>query len=94
LTIALGVAAMIIVYLLFRSHIAEKSDEFIKLFAFVIVAFSAIFLIVVGYTDSQVAPAYSLLGTIIGYVFGREASARRQTAGEQRGDAAETASRG
>jgi hypothetical protein len=74
LTIFLGVSALILVSILFRRHIGDKTEEFVKVFAFVIVAFSALFLIVAGYADSQVAPAYSLLGTIIGYVFGRNGS--------------------
>lgn len=76
LTIVLGVAAMLVVGFLFRNHIHDKTDEFVKLFAFVIVVFSAIYLIIAGYTDSQVAPAYSLLGTIIGYIFGREGASK------------------
>jgi hypothetical protein len=80
LTIFLGVSALVLVSLLFWRHIREKSDEFVKLFAFIIVVFSAIFLIVVGYADSQVAPVYSLLGTIIGYVFGREVGRPAATA--------------
>lgn len=76
LTIVLGVSAMLVVAFLFRNHIHDKTDEFVKLFAFVVVVFSAIFLIIAGYTDSQVAPAYSLLGTIIGYIFGRESSTK------------------
>lgn len=79
LTIVLGVSAMLVVAFLFRNHIHDKTDEFVKLFAFVVVVFSAIFLIIAGYTDSQVAPAYSLLGTIIGYIFGRESSAKPTT---------------
>lgn len=74
LTILLGVSAMILVSILFWRHIGDKTEDFVKVFAFVIVAFSALFLIVAGYADSQVAPAYSLLGTIIGYVFGRNGS--------------------
>lgn len=80
LTILLGVAALVLVSWLFRKHIQDKTDEFVKLFAFVIVSFAAIFLIVAGYADSQVAPAYSLLGTIIGYVFGRDSAARNAPA--------------
>src|SRR5436190_1250589 len=45
LTIFLGVAAMVLVVCLFWNHVQTKTDEFVKLFAFVIVAFSAIFLI-------------------------------------------------
>jgi hypothetical protein len=80
MTVGIGIIAMTLVCVLFRKHIVEKTEDFVKLFAFVVVVFSAIFLIAVGYNDSQTAPVYSLLGTIIGYIFGREFTARRQQA--------------
>lgn len=72
MTVVLGLSAMVFICLLFRNHLSTKSEDFVKLFAFVVVVFAAIFLIAVGYSDSQTAPVYSLLGTIIGYIFGRE----------------------
>jgi hypothetical protein len=78
LTILLGISALTLVSVLFWRHIQEKTDEFGKLFASTLVIFAAIFLVVVGYADSQVAPLYSLLGTILGYVFGRGAPARQE----------------
>jgi uncharacterized membrane protein len=92
LTIFLGVSALVLVSWLFRKHLQEKTDEFVKLFAFVIVSFAAIFLIVAGYADSQVAPAYSLLGTIIGYVFGRDSAVRRTSASSGDGGSSGAAS--
>lgn len=67
---------MFFVCYLFYGHIADKTDDFVKLFAFVVVVFSAVFLITVGYSDTQTAPVYSLLGTIIGYIFGRDITMR------------------
>ena len=78
MTVAIGAVAMILVCALFYRHLPTKTDDFVKLFAFVVVVFSAMFLIAVGYNDSQTAPVYSLLGTIIGYLFGREFTARQQ----------------
>lgn len=80
MTVVIGLAAMALVCFcfLFSNHLAPKTDDFVKLFAFVVVVFSAMFLIAVGYNDSQTAPVYSLLGTIIGYIFGREITGRQQ----------------
>jgi hypothetical protein len=44
---------------------------------------STIFLVVAGYNDRQVAPAMSLLGTVVGYVLG---AARNPTAPVARGE--------
>ncbi|MEJ2435965.1 MAG: hypothetical protein P8Y53_23545 [Pseudolabrys sp.] len=81
ITVGIGIATMVMVVASFYGHIAEKTDDFVKLFAFVVVVFSAVFLITVGYSDTQTAPVYSLLGTIIGYIFGRDVT-MRQHAGE------------
>lgn len=80
MTVVIGLSAMALVCFcfLFSNHLAPKTDDFVKLFAFVVVVFSAMFLIAVGYNDSQTAPVYSLLGTIIGYIFGREITGRQQ----------------
>ena len=79
-TVVIGVITMLLVCWLFYGHIADKTDDFVKLFAFVVVVFSALFLIAVGYSDTQTAPVYSLLGTIIGYLFGRDMTMRQQKA--------------
>ena len=47
------------------------SDEFQKTFLLLTVIFAALFLIVAGYSDRQTAPVFSLLGAIVGYLFGR-----------------------
>ncbi|MER8746557.1 hypothetical protein NKH54_26345 [Mesorhizobium sp. M1004] len=47
------------------------TPDFQKSFVILTVIFAALFLIVAGYSDQQTAPVFSLLGAIIGYVFGR-----------------------
>lgn len=44
------------------------SDHESRLYIIVIVIVSALFLVVAGYSDSQIAPVMGLLGTIVGYV--------------------------
>lgn len=49
----------------------KKADEVLKLFGTIIIIVSAVFLVVAGYTDTQIAPVIGLLGTIAGYLLGR-----------------------
>jgi glycerol uptake facilitator-like aquaporin len=60
-------------------------DTILKVVVIPMAVVSAIFLVVAGYSDSQIAPAMGLLGTIVGYVLG---TARSQ---EQTKPAAEVA---
>ncbi|HTP37580.1 MAG TPA: hypothetical protein VMI76_04350 [Methyloceanibacter sp.] len=45
--------------------------------ALVMIVFSALFLIVAGYSEKQTAPVFGLLGTILGYMFGRSVDSDR-----------------
>lgn len=47
-----------------------EQDVILKVVTIPMTVMSAIFLVVAGYSDSQVAPAMGLLGTIVGYVLG------------------------
>ena len=49
----------------------KSADEVLKLFGTIIIIVSAVFLVVAGYTDTQIAPVIGLLGTIAGYLLGR-----------------------
>jgi hypothetical protein len=54
-------------YLVTRS---VDKDTVLKVTVIPMCIMSAIFLVVAGYSDSQIAPAMGLLGTVIGYVLG------------------------
>jgi ABC-type xylose transport system permease subunit len=49
-------------------------DAVLKLFGTIIVVIGALFLIVAGYTDTQMGPVMGLLGTIAGYLLGKNSS--------------------
>lgn len=69
LTLALAVfMASILCAISWRSGLTE---DFIRSFIVLVVVFAALFLIVAGYSEKQTAPVFGLLGTVIGYVFGR-----------------------
>ncbi|MER8608686.1 hypothetical protein NKH48_34345 [Mesorhizobium sp. M1233] len=54
------------------------SSEFQRAFLLLTVIFAALYLIVAGYSDDQTAPVFSLLGAIIGYLFGRAPGAENE----------------
>jgi len=49
-------------------------QEATRVFAVTIVIIAGLFLMTAGYTDQQVAPMYGLLGTMIGYIFGKSSA--------------------
>jgi hypothetical protein len=59
------VVLLVLVYQIKRYAISEHES---KLFIIVLVVVSALFLVVSGYSDSQIAPVMGLLGTIVGYI--------------------------
>jgi hypothetical protein len=49
----------------------RATGEFSRHYLVLIVMLTTVFLLVLGYDEQQVAPAFGLLGTILGYIFGR-----------------------
>lgn len=49
----------------------KANGDFPKYFVVFMVITASILLLVMGYTETQIAPAFGLLGTILGYIFGR-----------------------
>lgn len=80
--IGLSVLSVLIVVLLLLMYFIRKhslrDDLSVKLILTTIVIISTLFLIAVGYKDSTVAPAFGLFGAILGYVFGRSESDKKQ----------------
>jgi len=65
-TLAITLAALILM-----GWRAGLTPEFTRAFIVVVIVFAALFLIAAGYSDKQAAPVYALLGTIVGYIFGK-----------------------
>jgi len=49
----------------------KETEPLLKLFGIVLIIIAAVFLMVAGYSDKQVAPVIGLLGTIAGYLLGK-----------------------
>lgn len=58
-----------------------EKDTILKVVVIPMAVMLAVFLVVAGYSDSQIAPAMGLLGTIVGYVLG--ASSPASSKGQQ-----------
>jgi 4-amino-4-deoxy-L-arabinose transferase-like glycosyltransferase len=75
-TIALGLSLSILVFgllvlalmcwMLLKTR--DNLNGLLRAFALILIIVAAIFLIVAGYTEQQIAPAMGLLGTIAGYL--------------------------
>jgi hypothetical protein len=67
-TVVLGLGFLALFCYAHRGSILDHA--FARNFIILTVVFSALFLIVAGYSERQTAPVFGLLGTIIGYLFG------------------------
>lgn len=76
LTVILGIAFAILFCLIHWLGVADEG--FARSYLVLVVVFAALFLIVAGYSQEQVAPVFGLLGSIIGYIFGRLSSEIQQ----------------
>lgn len=55
-------------------RLGKSSTSVLRIFGTILIISSSIFLIVAGYTSQQIAPAMGLLGTLAGYLLGKESS--------------------
>ena len=60
-----------VVLIAFRKHLSDKSEEIGRFGIVTILISGALFLITAGFSNTQIAPAYGLLGTIAGYLLGQ-----------------------
>lgn len=76
---ALTVGGLILLYGVFITAVStwllsrgRNSDEVLRLMAVISAVIVSAFLLVVGYDDKQITPVIGLLGTIVGYLLGKE----------------------
>ena len=50
----------------------KNTEAVLRIFGTILIVMVAVFLVVAGYTDTQIAPVMGLLGTIAGYLLGKE----------------------
>ena len=71
-TIILVFGLMVLALASFLIRSGSSADSVLRVFGTILIVIGAIFLIVAGYGDTQIAPAMGLLGTIAGYLLGKE----------------------
>lgn len=49
----------------------RNADQILRTFGILIIVFASVFLVIAGYSDTQITPVIGLLGTIAGYLLGR-----------------------
>jgi len=77
ITVVLGVLMAVLLSVLDLRPAVHT--EILMAFLLVMIVFSSLFLIVAGYSEKQTAPVFGLLGTILGYMFGRSVDSDRAT---------------
>ncbi len=73
-----GFLSLALIAWVFRPSITSDIERVIRLFIVVIVVSASLILITGGYSNEQIAPAFGLFGTIVGYILG--SGTRRPTA--------------
>jgi uncharacterized membrane protein YfcA len=72
LSLGIGLFAIgsfaLVTFLLWKRRNAE---QILRTFGILIIVFAAVFLVIAGYSDTQITPVIGLLGTIAGYLLGR-----------------------
>jgi len=57
----------------------KNAEQVLRTFGILVVIFAAVFLVVAGYSDTQITPVIGLLGTIAGYLLGRKIEPTKQS---------------
>jgi drug/metabolite transporter (DMT)-like permease len=83
LSLGIGLFAMILLacvtLLLRREKDHVDPEQILRTFGILVIIFAAIFLVIAGYSDTQITPVIGLLGTIAGYLLGRKIEAKPKT---------------
>jgi hypothetical protein len=59
--------------------VGKSSEAVLRIFGTILIIVIAVFLVVAGYSDTQIAPVMGLLGTIAGYLLGKESKEKPST---------------
>ena len=91
-TSAMTMSAIVLIFglivIVFATHLIQRgksSEAVLRIFGTILIIVIAVFLVVAGYSDTQISPVMGLLGTIAGYLLGKESRDRTGTGPEARG---------
>ena len=71
-----------LIVIVFATHLIQRgksAEAVLRMFGTILIIVIAVFLVVAGYSDTQISPVMGLLGTIAGYLLGRESRDRAGT---------------
>jgi len=76
---AMTISAAVLVFAVFVLSLTayviragRNPEAVLRVFGTILIVLAAVFLVVAGYTDTQIAPVMGLLGTIAGYLLGKD----------------------
>lgn len=75
--LSMGVLVFGLILAIFSGAIAIKkgwNQDATRIFTVSVIVSAGLFLIVAGYSDSQMSPMFGLLGTLVGYLLGKPSS--------------------
>jgi hypothetical protein len=65
-----GFSVLVLAFVLIQK--GKQPEAVLRIFGTILIIVTAVFLVVAGYSDKQIAPVMGLLGTIVGYLLGKE----------------------
>lgn len=75
MTMSASILIFGIIVIAFATYLIRKeqtTESVLKIFGTILIIVIAVFLVVAGYSDRQIAPVMGLLGTIAGYLLGKD----------------------
>lgn len=76
LLLSFGLIILLLITYLIKT--GKDPEQLLRSFGTVLIIIAAVFLIVAGYSEKQIAPVIGLLGTIVGYLLGKS-SVKKET---------------
>lgn len=70
--IIMGFSLILVAFMTYLIKTGSGQESVLKVFGTILIIVAAVFLIVAGYSEKQIAPVIGLLGTIVGYILGKE----------------------
>lgn len=70
----MGFALILIAFMTYVIRKGANLEDALKVFGTILIVVAAVFLIVAGYSEKQIAPVIGLLGTVAGYILGKQNS--------------------
>jgi hypothetical protein len=82
LIILLGIFIILVLVHSISKIVGSRSEDIWRPIIIVTIVTGTLVLVTAGYSNEQIAPAFGLFGTIIGYILGRMGQSNRTTKGE------------